>query len=586
MSDTENRGVRQRLFDRISSETDEQKIHDDMLLLGFWQDDGELSGSEKTILQRQDELAEELHDLVADEVEALDSEDLIKDLRKKQVNNRKTQFRQKRAAREQEKRERKDKWKARNQSEILFLGEGVSANLNDNVCDEELLHQNGLPQLSTAEDLAQAMGINLAELRFISFSRKTSSVRHYKQFELAKKTGGVRRISAPMPRLKRLQYWILDNLLQKLSLHDAAHGFVVGRSIMSNAKGHVGSGIVVNIDLENFFPTIVYRRVKGLFKSFGYSDQVATILGLICTEYDFEQVKLDEQHYFVGNGDRKLPQGAPTSPAISNLICQRLDRRLSGMAQAMNYRYTRYADDLTFSSIVEPARHVQKLLWRSRQIIQDEGFIINKPKTRIMRQHRCQEVTGIVINKKMSVNRQTRKRLRALIYQIENEGFDNKQWEGKTGLAMLRAIRGMAQFIVMVNPAQGKKLLKRVNQLKYPADSVPGNMQPTELNKSRMREKSAAGKAPRESWWEPEEKAPDIVLEKPVIEPPKPLKRKSFRDKKKQKPRDKSKDPGFDKVVQAHYDNLVRPPKKFGWKSISLIVLILVGGAYLGYLYM
>ena len=585
MSDSENRGVRQRLFDRIRSETDEQKIHDDMLLLGFWQDDGELSGSEKTILQRQDELAEELHDLVADEVEALDSEDLIKDLRKKQVNKRKTQFRQNRAERDQKKRERKNEWKLRNQSEILFLGEGVSDNLNDNVCDEELLRQNGLPLLSTAEDLAQAMGVNLAELRFISFSRKTSSVRHYKQFELSKKTGGVRRISAPMPRLKRLQYWILDNLLQKLPLHDAAHGFVVGRSIMTNAKDHVGSGIVVNIDLENFFPTIVYRRVKGLFRSFGYSDQVATILGLICTEYDFEQVKLDEQHYFVGSGERKLPQGAPTSPAISNLICQRLDRRLAGMAQAMDYRYTRYADDLTFSSIVEPARHVQKLLWRSRQIIQDEGFIINKPKTRIMRQHRCQEVTGIVINKKMSVSRQTRKRLRALIYQIENDGFDNKQWEGKTGLAMLRAIRGMAQFIAMVNPAHGKELLSRVNKLKYPADSVPGNTQPTELNKKRMRKKSAAGQAPRDSWWEPEENVPDTEVELAVREPPKPLKRKAIRDKKKQKARDKTKDPGFDKVVQAHYDNLVRPPKKLGWKFIVLVALILAGGAYLGYLY-
>ncbi len=573
------RGVRQRLFDRIRSETDDKKIHDDMLLLGFWQDDGELSGSEKTILQRQDELADELHNLVADEVEALDSENMIKDLRKKQSNKRKAQHREHRAAREQAKRERLHEWKARNKTEILYLGEGVSANLNDSVIDAELLKHNKLPILSNAHDLAQAMGISLAELRFMSFSRKVSTLRHYKQFELSKKSGGVRRIAAPMPRLKRLQYWILDNILNQLPLHTAGHGFVAGRSILTNAKGHVGSEIVVNLDLENFFPTIIYRRVKGLFKSFGYSDQVSTILGLVCTEFDFEQVTLDEQHYFVGSGHRKLPQGAPTSPAISNLICQRLDRRLAGMAKAMDYRYTRYADDLTFSS-KKPARHVQKLLWRSRQIIRDEGFIINKPKTRIMRQHRCQEVTGIVINKKMSVNRATRRRLRALVYQIEENGFDNKQWDGKTGLAMLRAIRGMAQFILMVNPSQGKDLLARINKLKYPADAVPGHTPPTVLSKKHMRKKSAAGELPREDWWEPVEKVEEPHEEKSVVVPPKPLKRKAFRDKTKPKARDKTREPAFDKVVQAHYDNLVRPPKRFGWKAIVFILGVIAAGTY------
>jgi len=586
VTDPEIRGVRQRLFDRIRSETDEKKIHDDMLLLGFWQEDGELSGSEKTLLQRQDELADELHDLVADEVEALDSENLIKDLRKKQTNKRKSQYRENRAEREQARRERGLEWERRNETEILYLGEGVSANLNDNSIDRELLQLNGLPILSTANDVAQAMGISLAELRFMSFSRKTSTLRHCKQFDLTKKSGGVRRIAAPMPRLKRSQYWILENVLYKMPLHEAAHGFVAGRSIMSNAKDHVGSGIVVNLDLENFFPTIVYRRVKGLYRSFGYSDQVASIFGLICTEFDFEQVELDSQHYYVGSGDRKLPQGAPTSPAISNLICQRLDRRLAGMAKSMEYRYTRYADDLTFSSKREPAQHVQKLLWRSRQIICDEGFIINKSKTRIMRQHRRQEVTGIVINDTMSVSRATRKRLRALIYQIENDGFDNKQWDGKTGLAMLRAIRGMAQFIRMVNPKQAKNLLSRINKLKYPADVVPGNTQKSELNKGRMREMAAKGLAPRDNWWVPKEQVSSPVVEKPVSKPPKPLKRKPFRDKTKPKVRDKTKEPGFDKVVQAHYDNLVRPPKRFGWKTVVLIAALLAGAVPLASLFL
>ncbi|VAW75852.1 Retron-type RNA-directed DNA polymerase [hydrothermal vent metagenome] len=579
MSESELRGVRQRLFDRIRSETDDQKIHEDMKLLGFWQEEGELSDSEKTLLQRQDELANKLHDLVADEVEALDPENLIKDLRKKQSNKRKVRHRENRAAREQAKRERQHEWTVKNQTEILYLGEGVSSTLNDSTIDVELLQKNKLPVLSTAHDLSHAMGISLAELRFMSFSRKVSTLRHYKQFDMSKKSGGIRRIAAPMPRLKRLQYWILDNILNLLPLHTAAHGFVAGRSIISNAKDHMGSEIVINLDLENFFPTIIYRRVKGLFRSFGYSEQISTILGLICTEFDFEQVKLDGQHYFVGSGERKLPQGAPTSPAISNLICQRLDRRLAGMAKAMAYRYTRYADDLTFSS-KSPARPVQKLLWRSRQIIRDEGFIINKPKTRIMRQHRRQEVTGIVINEKMSVNRATRKRLRALVYQIEKSGFENKQWDGKTGLAMLRSIRGMAQFINMVNPAHGKELLTRINQLKYPADVLPGHALPGPLSKKILRKKSAAGEVPRTEWWEPVSKVKDVVEDKPVVEPPKPLKRKSFRARSKPKARDKAKDVGFDKVVQAHYDNLVRPSKKWSWKTLVLVIGLVTAAAF------
>src|SRR5581483_9233413 len=132
----------------------------------------------------------------------------------------------------------------------------------------------------------QATGLPIGQIRFLAFARKVSRVSHYKSFKIKKKTGGERAISAPMPRLKKLQRWILENVLDKVPLHPAAHGFRHERSILSNAQPHVGSPIVVNLDLKVFFPSIKYGRVKGLFRWLGFSEAVATIFALVCTASD------------------------------------------------------------------------------------------------------------------------------------------------------------------------------------------------------------------------------------------------------------------------------------------------------------
>src|SRR5690606_31416208 len=118
-----------------------------------------------------------------------------------------------------------------------------------------------------------------------------------------KKTGGLRTISAPMPRLKRAQYWILSNILEPINLHGDAHGFVKQRSIVTNAQAHVGKDVVINIDLQDFFPTVSYPRVKGFFHQLGYSEHVATILALLCTEAETQEVELDGHTWFVSNGE-------------------------------------------------------------------------------------------------------------------------------------------------------------------------------------------------------------------------------------------------------------------------------------------
>ncbi len=271
--------------------------------------------------------------------------------------------------------------------------------LNNTESNAERLSNYGLPVLENAAQIAAAMGISVRQLRFLAFERKTSTICHYIRFKIPKKTGGSRCISAPRPKLKEAQRWILVNILNKLELHDAAHGFRRDRSIVSNAQPHVGQDVIINFDLQDFFPSISYRRVKGLFQSLGYSEAAATIFGLLCTELEVEEVELDGKTYYVAIGDRHLPQGSPASPAITNLLCRRLDRRLTALAENLGFTYTRYADDLTFSATGSNLRHICNVLKRTEDIVTHEGLTINQQKTRIIRNSRQQEVTGVVVNK-------------------------------------------------------------------------------------------------------------------------------------------------------------------------------------------
>lgn len=191
-----------------------------------------------------------------------------------------------------------------------------------------------------------------------------------------------------MPRLKNSQNWILVNILEKLELHDAAHGFWRCRSIVSNAQPHISSDVIINFDLLDFFPSISYKRIKGLFQSFGYSEAAAAIFGLLCTAPEVEEVELDGKTYYVAASNRHLPQGSPAGPAITNLLCRRLDHRLTAMAQELGFIYTRYADDLTFSASGNHLRHICNVLKRTESIVAHEGFAINEQKTRILCKNR------------------------------------------------------------------------------------------------------------------------------------------------------------------------------------------------------
>ncbi len=360
-------------------------------------------------------------------------------------------------------------WRERASNNIVYLGEGLSKGLEDQNSNIQKLTQFGLPLINNASMLASAMNISISELRFLSYQKKRSKINHYQRFYTPKKNGGHRLISAPMPRLKQAQYWILNHILEKVPIHQAAKGFVKQKSIINNAYPHIQKDIVINFDIQDFFPTISYNRIKGLFKNLGYSEQLATILSLICTESPMERIKIDGEIFYLATGERVLPQGAPSSPALTNILCYKLDKRLQGLAEALSFTYTRYADDLSFSASGEAAQNnVQNILWTVNMILKEEGFTLHPDKLRIMRKHQKQEVTGIIVNQHLSVDNKTLKKFRALLFQIGKDGLEGKHWNGKKGPRLIPSIYGFAQFVNMVNPRKGEALLKKVRDILSP----------------------------------------------------------------------------------------------------------------------
>ena len=370
---------------------------------------------------------------------------------------------EKKAAAEQRKREHAARVAANRASDIIHLGRGVSAGLADRRSNVEKLQQRGLPVLSTPADVATALGIAIPKLRWLAFHSEATTVSHYVQFLVPKKSGGERMLSAPQRQLAAAQQWIFDHILGKLPAHDAAHGFVKQRSIVTNAQPHVGAAVVVNCDLTDFFPSITVHRVIGLFKEIGCSPAAATILALLVTEAPRRKVVYRGKTWHVATGPRGLPQGACTSPAISNLIARRLDARLSGIARKLGWTYTRYADDLTFS-IQSGEPRIGYLLARVRHITADEGFAVNERKTRVLKQAARQSVTGVVVNQKLSTSRRTRRRLRAILHNASRTGLPAQNRARRPHFAAW--LGGVIEFVSMVNPDQAKRLRDRFENIR------------------------------------------------------------------------------------------------------------------------
>src|SRR5262245_28682962 len=363
---------------------------------------------------------------------------------------------------EERRKLRREAWVVYKANHIVHLGEGVFWNDDlkedrwDTPNSEERAAENELPALDKPAQLAEALGVTIPQLKGMAYHRDAATSLHYVRFTIPKRDGTERPIWAPKKRLKAAQSWILHNIVERLPVHGAAQGFLVGRSILSNATVHANAKIILKMDIKEFFPTVTWRRVKGVFRRAGYRDGISTLLALLCTEAPRGLVEVEGKTYYVSLGPRCLPQGAPTSPAITNAICLRLDRRLAGLAAKYGWRYTRYADDLTFSLPMEhkgPPK-LGAMMGCAKRIVEAEGFQVKTEKTRVHRTGGRQSVTGLVVNGDGNPRtpRKLRRQLRSAIHKLKT----NKPLKEGESLARLC---GYAAFVYMTNPELGKKML-------------------------------------------------------------------------------------------------------------------------------
>lgn len=273
---------------------------------------------------------------------------------------------------------------------------------------------------------------------------------HYSSYPISKSNGKHRWIDAPGEELKAIQGKILGNVLYKFAPHRAAMGFRTGVGVADSARLHLENNILLCMDLSNFFHTIKKARVLRLMTHLAKRLQ-ARIDYLEITSEEVEQ--LVELVTFKG----RLPQGAPTSPALANLVCINLDKRLSAFAKMHEITYTRYADDLSFSHPSVNYDIYQRIL-SITGIIREEHFRLNYKKTRVSRPHKRMVVTGVVINDKLGVPKYKWRNFRAKLHNYTRDGI-------KVSKEEYQQLRGYAEWIRTLNPKRGEQFLQSLNQL-------------------------------------------------------------------------------------------------------------------------
>jgi len=335
---------------------------------------------------------------------------------------------------------------------------------------ENLLNQ--FRSLETVRDVAEVLEIQFNSL--IYFVRVMPKERRYHEFDIRKRNGSSRKICAPVPGLKKIQRQLNFILQNYISPKVCAHGFIYERSIKTNSKIHCNRNLVFNVDLKDFFPTIHFGRVRGLFKAppFNFNDDVSTILAQICCN-DY------------------LPQGAPTSPVVTNFICSKMDGQLLKLAKQHRCFYTRYADDITFSTNYDefPVELVKQSADGSHvvgdavnEIIIENGFEVNEDKTRLREKIQSQIVTGLVVNKFPNVRRRFVADTRGMIHSWYKYGHDGAQAEfysrfnykhrnPESGMPKYKeVVAGRVEFIGMIkgnDNAVYQKLCRKLSKL-YP----------------------------------------------------------------------------------------------------------------------
>tara|TARA_R110000868_G_scaffold20539_2_gene86849 strand:+ start:7985 stop:9046 length:1062 start_codon:yes stop_codon:yes gene_type:complete len=291
----------------------------------------------------------------------------------------------------------------------------------------EPLLSNNVPIIYNSSHLTLLVGYKKEYLKKAALHTKY----FYRDFEITKKNGKKRAISEPLPSLKEIQHWILKNILYKIPISPFAKAYRPNVSILENIRFHKNQPKVFTLDLENFFPSIKIESVEQIFLEVGYSKSISNLLSQLCTKDGF------------------LPQGAPTSPYLSNLIFKKADMVIADYCLQNKIRYTRYADDLSFSGNFDE----KKLLEKVTKNIQLIGFQINTAKTNLMTPNMRQTVTGIVVNEKPQVVFHKRNKLRQAMHYIMKFGIDeHREYKEIDQVHFLEHLLGKINFVLQINP--------------------------------------------------------------------------------------------------------------------------------------
>lgn len=452
--------------ERIAQIGKQNFVREEMLRLGFVSK--KLSEEDRARIQafldqaypRLEELRKDLTNIRAQIDGANNIELILKEVRRERIERVKREREERKIRKAQEQEPRRQALAEEKRKTPRFLGHGVSAHLNFEGGDTAKLAAKGLPKPENVEQLAELMQLDPSEVLWLSYERAAATVDHYTRFEIPKKSGGRRLISSPKPKLRVAQSWISKSVLDLLLPSRHAMAYRPGTSIVDNASLHLNAAIVVKLDLKDFFPSISFTRVRGYFEYLGFNPGIATILALICTDAPRVKLILDGAIKYVAMGERELPQGACTSPAVANLIATPLDSRLAGLCGALKseWTYTRYADDLTFSCKDENA-DVRRLLKAIERIVGDEGFLINADKTAVMRAPGRQVVTGLLVGDQIRLSRRDLRRLRAFLHRCERDGMEAVSREiGKDAMSVAR---GYLAYVTMVMPEHAAGLKQR-----------------------------------------------------------------------------------------------------------------------------
>ena len=306
------------------------------------------------------------------------------------------------------------------------------------------LSEIGVPVIFDIQQFRRLLRLTTKDFNSIYYSLS----KQYREIEISKRNRDeFRNLSIPSIRLKYIQRWILDNILYKVPISNYAMGFAPFKSISNNASPHVQKEYILKVDIKDFFPSISSERVYGLFRSMGYCRSVSIVLTNFCTY------------------NNKLPQGAPSSPHISNLLCRKLDIRISILCENLGLAYTRYADDITISG----GKKIKSIISLIYSILREEGFEPNLQKSKVIYKSQRQTVTGITVNNKLAISKELSRNIRQEIHFMKKFGVKSHlEQKGKQGASNTKEhFFGLAHYIYMIDKDKGVALLTELYKIDW-----------------------------------------------------------------------------------------------------------------------